>query len=77
MTLFTQAGKCLFAINRLHSSALDVIVAAVEHFPDLGQFLEITGQSVLYKFFFGASGLRRPFVQLGFKIGAEMYFNRV
>lgn len=42
-----QAGKCLFAVDGLHPSALDVVIAAVENFPRAGEIVNIPGQRVL------------------------------
>jgi len=56
----TLSGKMrlnLIAGNHSNLAALGVIVAAVEHLPGSGQFVEISRYRILDKLVFGASGV--------------------
>jgi hypothetical protein len=48
------------AVNRLHASAFQIVVAPVEHFPRVRQFVT------------GASGVPRHLLKLRLRIGGEM-----
>lgn len=73
--LLPQSGEGFFAVDWLYASALDVVVAAVEHLPRLGHFLEIASHCVFDNLVGRASALGGEFVnlRLGFWAKAEFH----
>lgn len=69
LALLAQAGEGFFAVDGLHLSALDVVIAAVEHFAHLAQLLEVSGHRVLDKLVGGTAGFRYPMINLRLKVG--------
>lgn len=70
-----QAGEGFLTINGFHQAAFQFIIAAVEHFPRLHQFVEISGQHILQKLVGPTSALRREVVELLLNIRGEVYFH--
>jgi hypothetical protein len=64
-TFAAEAGEGFFAVNRLHATALKVVVAAVQHFATLGEFLQVSGQCVLDEVVGGAAGFGGELLQAG------------
>ncbi len=70
-----QMGKGFFSVDGLHPAAFQFVIAVVEHFPRLCQFVEISGQCILQKLMRRASALGYEVVELLFNVGSEMDFH--
>ena len=62
------SGKGFFAVDGLHPTALDVVIAAVEHFTYLAQFIEVAGHSVLNQLVGGTAGFSHPVIDFRLKL---------
>src|ERR1700688_1508914 len=67
--LFTQTGNNLVAGDGLYPTALQVVIAAVERLPRLGQLLEVPSHGVLNQLVRAASSFCYPTVYLCLHFG--------
>ena len=70
-----QASKGFLAIDRLHRSTFQIIIAAVEHIPRLDQLVEISRQCILQDLVSPTSALGGEIVELLFNVGGEVDFH--
>src|SRR5271170_7686640 len=71
-------GNKLVTGNRFYPAAFQVVIAAVEHFARVGQFLEIASHGVLNQLVWAASGFGYPTVELRLQIGVgEVYVHDI
>src|SRR5450759_3284525 len=75
--LCAQMRDHLVAPDGFHPAALEIVIAAVECGPDIGQLVNVTGHGILYELVRGASGFRHQSVQLRLHVGREMHFHGV
>ena len=66
----------LIARNELCFAALEVVVAAIELFPQLRQSVEVTGHGNLHKLLFGAASFGCQPIQPLLHFGCEMKFHQ-
>src|ERR1035438_5856124 len=72
----TQALEEHFPVNRLDRTALEVIIAVIEHPAYLCQFVKVASHGVLDQFVCHASGFCYPLVYLRLETGiVEVYFH--
>jgi len=57
VTFAPESSKGFFPLNRLHTTAFQIITAAIKHFPRLGEFLQVSGHGVLDEVIGGAACL--------------------
>ena len=60
-----------FTVDRLYPSALQIVVAAVEHFPDAGELVDVAGDDILHDLVGTAPRFRGELVQL-FQVPVKM-----
>src|SRR5450759_3352236 len=75
--LCAQMRDHLVAPDGFHPAALEIVIAAVECGPDIGQLVNVTGHGILYELVRGASSFRHQPVQLRLHVGREMHFHGV
>lgn len=68
-----QSGERVFAVNRLHPAALQIVIAGVERIPKQGQLLQIPDKRILHKLVSPASGRRGQIGELLSHIRRYMY----
>src|SRR5208337_5446879 len=73
--LFAEVGNNLVAVSGFYPAAFQVIIAAVEHFARLCEFVEVSGNDIFYQFTGGTSGFGCELIELGLQVGGEMYFH--
>jgi len=73
--LLPKFGEGLFPVNRLHSAAFEIIVTAIQHFTDLGQFQEIPGHCVFNQVAGWTPALAGEFLKAGFGFRPKVYFH--
>ena len=75
LAFFAQSSECVFAVNLLHPTALQVVMAGVERTPEQGQFLQIPGQRILHKFVSPAVGRGGQICELLGHLWSYAYFH--
>ena len=56
--------KKFFAVDWLHLTAFQIVIASVKHFACSGELIKIAGHSVLNELVGSASGFRHPAIEL-------------
>ena len=75
--LLAEVGFNFVAGNRLYPAALELIIAAVEHFASLRKLQEVTFDDIPHQLLGGsASVLRGEILELSFGFRGEMYIHR-
>src|SRR5207249_339749 len=75
LALFAQLPDSLLAIDRFHPTALEIVVAVVEHLPDRGHLFQVPGKGILNDVFGGTSAGRGEIVQFLGRFGRDMHFH--
>jgi hypothetical protein len=73
--LLAKARKEGFAVDGLHPSAFQIVIAAVEHFPHLRKRGDISGQGILDQPLRRKSGFHDPLIYLGLQLGRQLNFH--
>src|ERR1035438_2446381 len=71
----TQVLEERLPVNRLDSTALEVVVKAVEHVARLRKLRNVSGHGVLKQLVGRTSGFYDQLVNLGLQLGGEVYFH--
>jgi hypothetical protein len=73
--LAPESVKGFFTLDRFHSAGLEVIVSAVKHFSDLGQFLQISRHCLFDEFVGRAPGFGGEFLKARFGFWPKLYLH--
>lgn len=73
--LLHQAPERLFAVDQFYLAALQIVIAPIQHFTSMRNFVKLTDQRIFEQFGARAPAFVRHLLKLRLHLGCEMYFH--